>query len=118
MENAIPLWLRQDFWSVLTAGEIYPQIRAIAVRYDKVNGYVCARFYFDRTPTEFDFDSVDIILTLLAAKYPEGHEVKKITEECVLSIDPIKDPEALGGFVYTRREYEVFDNPNVSPNYF
>ncbi|MEO1568236.1 MAG: colicin [Pseudomonadota bacterium] len=115
--SKIPSWLYHDFWSVLFAGEVYPQMRAIAVSFDENVGRVLARFYFDREPTEFDCEAVDIILSLLAAKYGGKSNVRKIDEECVYSNSLIKDLDSLDGFVFTRREYEMSANPSQKPNY-
>lgn len=32
ISHKIPNWLCFDFWSVITVGELYPQIRAIALK--------------------------------------------------------------------------------------
>lgn len=115
--SKIPSWLYHDFWSVLSAGEIYPQMRAIAVSFDENVGRVLARFYFDREPTEFDSEAADVILSLLASKYGESSNVVRIDEECVFSPALIKDLDALDGFVFTRREYEMHTNPSLKPDY-
>lgn len=71
----------------------------------------------DRDPTEFDTESVNEILSYLAGRYGDQSKVSKILDECVFSNAPIKDLDALGGFVYTRREYEMQDNPTQAPDY-
>lgn len=114
----IPEWLYFDFWSILMTGEIYPQIRAIAVRYSPDEGTVLARFYFDREPNEFDCESTNEILSLLAGRYGRASKVSRILDELVFSNSLIKDLDELDGFVYTRREYEMQDNPSQSPTYF
>lgn len=113
----VPDWLCFDFWSVITAGEMYPQIRAIAVSYTPENKTMLARFYLDREPTDFDQESVNEILSYLAGKYGSQSKVLKILDECVFSDALIKDLDALDGFIYTRREYEMQDNPSQTPNY-
>ncbi|MEP1921416.1 MAG: hypothetical protein ABJJ43_00185 [Ekhidna sp.] len=117
ISHKIPNWLCFDFWSVITVGELYPQIRAIAVSYSVESKIIFARFYLDRDPTEFDKESINEILSYLAGRYGDQSKVSKILDECVFSNAPIKDLDALGGFVYTRREYEMQDNPTQAPDY-
>lgn len=114
----IPEWLYFDFWSVIMTGEIYPQIRAIAVKCSFDKSTVLARFYFDREPNEFDCESVNEILSLFAGKCGNGSRISEILDELVFSDCLIKDLDALDGFVYTRREYEMQNNPSQSPTYF
>lgn len=113
----VPDWLCFDFWSVITAGEMYPQIRAIAVSYTSESKTILARFYLDREPTDFDAESVNEILAYLAGKYDSKSKVSKILDECVFCDALIKDLDSLDGFIYTRREYEMQDNPSQIPNY-
>lgn len=117
-ESKIPTWLYFDFWSVLTAGEIYPRIRAIALHYNEKTGLLLANFYFDREPTDFDRESADTILSLLATHYSDDSKIRKIEDQCYFSTALIKDLDALDGFVYTRREYEMQDRSSHVPTYF
>lgn len=116
-ESKLPSWLYFDFWSVIFAGELYPQIRAIAVGYNQSSRVLLSRFYFDREPTGFDRESTDAILSLLATRYGDDSKISKIDDECVYSASLIKDLDALNGFIYTRREYEMQDNPSQTPVY-
>lgn len=118
MTGMLPRWLFYDFWWVLSLAEIYPQIRAIAVRYSQVTGEVFIRCYLDREPTEFDRESIGVISGLLHTNNRPHSEVSKITEECVFSNEHMQKLDPLDGFVYRRREYEMQDNPSQLPTYF
>ncbi len=63
----LPDWLAGCLRTALL-GEIYPNIRAIAVGYKK--GEVLLRYYLDRQPTEFDYESIEIFATELSSLTP------------------------------------------------
>jgi len=100
MKN-LPDWLVASF-RVALLGEIYPQIRAIAVGYNDQKELLL-RYYIDREPTEFDRESLEIVAINLDATVLEN-QLSKLDVECVYSSDLPKDLDALSGFVYARRE--------------
>lgn len=103
MSKDLPDWLIVCF-RVALLGEIYPQIRAIAVRYSE-SKVLLIRFYLDRHPTEFDKESIEVVATNLDATAPSDL-LSKIDLECLLSEELLKDVDSLDGFVYARREYD------------
>ncbi|WP_348532667.1 hypothetical protein, partial [Rhizobium indigoferae] len=64
------------------------------------------RYYLEREPTEFDVESVEILSTKMSAS--AGSElIERINVECFYATRPFKDLDALSGFVYCRREYDI-----------
>ncbi|GLZ86017.1 hypothetical protein Pres01_20680 [Metapseudomonas resinovorans] len=59
----LPDWLVACF-RIALLGEIYPNIRAVAVGYNE-NGSVLIRYYLDRQPTDFDLESLEVVATNL-----------------------------------------------------
>jgi len=104
MENKLQDWIVSCF-RVALLGEIYPSIRSIAVRY-KNNKDLIIRYYLDREPTDFDYESIEVVATNLDSTSPSGL-VKKLETECVFSDKEINSLDALDGFVYARREYDL-----------
>ena len=74
------------------------------------------RYYLDREPTEFDEESIEVVATNLDATLPSNLCVK-LDAECKFSASLGKDLDALDGFIYARREYEMQENPNQNPTY-
>ena len=99
--NKIPDWLKLALSDGLI-GEIYPAIRAVAVQLNDQE--LIIRYYLDRAPEEFDFDSLKTVCTNLYSATSE--KVPQIKIEATHGVGPWKDEDALDGFVYVRREYE------------
>jgi hypothetical protein len=103
MGPQLPDWLIGCFRTALL-GEIYPQIRAIAARYNE--RHLLIRYYLDREPSEFDWDSINVVSTNLTATTP-SILVTAVDLECVYSALLGRDLDPLGGFIYFRREHDV-----------
>ena len=103
MSKGLPDWLILVVWRAL-AGEIYPHIRAIALRLaeDKT---LTIRYYLDREPTEMDEESIDVVCTNIGAATGLT-EIARIESECRHDMAPIGKLDYLDGFIYSRREYE------------
>ncbi|MBB3523958.1 colicin [Rhizobium redzepovicii] len=101
--NKLPNWLVLNIWRNLL-GEIYPAIRAIAVEFDEKA--LLIRYYLEREPTEFDIESAEVLSTnVFASAGPEL--IERIDTECSYATRLFKDLDALSGFVYCRREYDM-----------
>ena len=59
----LPDWLVACF-RIALLGEIYPNIRAIAVGYHD-SGFVLIRYYLHHQPTDFDLESLEVVATNL-----------------------------------------------------
>jgi len=103
----LPEWLVLWVWQALI-GEIYPEIRAIALRYD-ADKNLLIRYYFDRDPTEDDLESIECVITNIFAHTSSDEEIKNIKEEAVFSNERMADLDVLDGLVYARREYSSND---------
>ncbi|MBY4610986.1 colicin [Rhizobium sp. 9T] len=101
--SKLPNWLILNIWRNLL-GEIYPAIRAIAVEFDEKS--LLIRYYLEREPTEFDIESAEILSTNISA-FVGSEMVERIDTECFYATRPFKDLDALSGFVYCRREYDM-----------
>lgn len=108
MRNGLPIWLQATFRQALL-GEIYPQMRAIAVRY-REGAELLIRVYLDRDPTGFDRESAEMIATNVCSA-AEVDLFAITATETVLSDAPLRDVDPLDGFVYARREYDMDENP-------
>lgn len=113
--NSIPDWLI-GYFRVALIGEVYPQIRAISVRYNK-DKELLLRYYLDREPTEFDNESIEVVATNLEATMPPDL-LTRFDVECHFSKELAKDLDPLDGFIYSRREYEIQENPSQKATYF
>lgn len=102
MTRVLPNWLRSNFSRVLL-GEIYPEIRAIAVKYDSKDKLLLTRCYLDRAPLEEDFEAMEIANTEIFAAVGTGLIVNSEVE-CFFSNKPFKMLDPLDGFVYARKE--------------
>lgn len=86
-------------------GEIYPNIRAIAVQLDEDNNLLL-RSYLDREPTEGDLDSLYYISDNVS-DYTTDTEVASFKRECVYSMEPLNELNPLDCLLYERREYNL-----------
>ncbi len=101
--SQLPDWLVACF-RIALLGEIYPNIRAIAVGYHE-GGFVLIRYYLDRQPIDYDFESIEVVATNLDALGGKKRDINKIDVQCVYA-DGIQGAlKALSGFIYSRREY-------------
>ncbi|MFJ3464526.1 colicin [Achromobacter spanius] len=99
----LPDWLVACF-RIALLGEIYSNIRAIAVGYHE-GGLVLIRYYLDRQPLEYDFESIEVVATNLDAMGGKEQVINKIDVQCVYADGSTGELEALSGFIYARREY-------------
>jgi hypothetical protein len=100
----LPDWLVLCVWRALI-GEIYPAIRAIAISLaDDRTLLVC--YYLDRQPTDFDWESLEVVATNISASIGRD-KIPRIDLECKFESDSIGSLECFGGFVYCRREYDL-----------
>lgn len=99
----LPDWLIACF-RIALLGEIYPNIRAIAVGYHE-DGLVLIRYYLDRQPIDYDFESIEVVATNLDALGGGKQVINKIDVQCVYADGYKRELEALSGFIYSRREY-------------
>ncbi|WP_440093848.1 colicin [Pseudomonas syringae] len=103
MKN-LPDWLVLCVWRALI-GEIYPAIRAIALSLTD-DRTLLIRYYLDREPIDFDWESLEVITTNISASIGQ-EKILLINLECKFGQDSIGSLERFGGFVYCRREYEL-----------
>lgn len=103
MKNQVPDWLMLAVWRALL-GEVYPSIRAIALRFDE-DGCLLIRYYLDREPIEMDDESLETVATNLSAATGRG-QVARIELDRKFAIDRLGSLDELDGFVYCRREYD------------
>ncbi len=105
MKKTIP----DELWnSIVIAfiGEIYSNIRAIAIGYD--NDSITFRYYLDREPIDFDYESLEIVATNFDACSPASIPIKNIDIECIyLKEESRKDIDPLSSLFYARREYDL-----------
>jgi len=99
----LPSWLILWLWQTLL-GEIYPNIRAIAASFSK-DGELRIRYYLDRLPTDFDYDSLGNVVTGILSNTSNNKTIKQIKEECEYSTTPIGELDSLDGIIYARREH-------------
>ncbi|WP_221774253.1 hypothetical protein, partial [Puniceicoccus vermicola] len=103
--KSIPHWLRIWIQSALI-GEIYPSIRAIAVKFTDSKEFTL-RYYLEKEPTDFDRESCSMVMTEILANTSSKEEIKKVKEECFFSDKLLRDIDVLDGLVFARREYEI-----------
>jgi hypothetical protein len=113
LKRNIPDWLRLWFQSALIS-EVYPQIRAIAVAYSET-GELTVRYYLDRIPSDFDYESLSMVVSEVLSNTSSSSEIVAVIEECVYSDQRMSDIDRLDGLVFARREYGMQDNPSQSP---
>jgi len=104
MKKPIPDWLVLAMWRALL-GEIYPSIRAIAVKFDE-DSCLLIRYYLDREPIEMDAESLEVVATNLSASIGQ-QSVPRIEIDCQFDGGAIGSLDALDGFIYFRREYDL-----------
>ncbi len=115
MKRTLPDWLRLWFQSALIS-EVYPQIRAIAVAYSETKE-LTVRYYLDRSPSDFDYESLSMVVSEVLSNTTSASEISSVTEECVYSYQRMADIDRLDGLVFARREYGIQDNPSQVPTY-
>lgn len=104
MKKSIPDWLVLAMWRALL-GEIYPSIRAIAVKFDE-DSCLLIRYYLDREPIEMDEESLEVVATNVSAS--TGPQlVARIEIDCQFTRVPFGALDALDCFIYCRREYDL-----------
>lgn len=101
----LPDWLILWIWRALL-GEIYPNIRAIAASFSGGDELII-RYYLDRQPTDFDFESLGYVMTYVLSAAPSNEVIKSVKEECEYSAASFGELEVLDGLVYARREYDI-----------
>lgn len=102
--KVLPDWLVLCVWRALI-GEIYPAIRAITLSLtdDRVLS-IC--YYLDRQPVDFDWESLEVVATNISASIGQ-EKILRVDLECKFESGPIGRLECFGGFVYSRREYDL-----------
>lgn len=101
----LPEWLVLWVWQALI-GEIYPEIRAIALSYD-ADRNLLVRYYLDRDPTDDDLESIECVITNILAHTSSEEDIKNVEDEVIFSNKRMADLDVLDGLVYTRREYSA-----------
>lgn len=99
----IPEWLIICVWRALL-GEIYPNIRAIALKYSESSHNLLIRYYLDREPIEDDYESISSVETEIFAAVGLDF-IAHSDLECIHGIGNIGDLDRLDGFIYARRDY-------------
>ncbi|MGD8781980.1 MAG: colicin [Ignavibacteria bacterium] len=84
-------------------GEIYGELRAVVYKYNSKEKSFLIRYYLNRKPTEYDYESISVVMAEFISnfKYSEFEEIK---EECVFSSVHQSKLESLDGFVYLKKE--------------
>jgi hypothetical protein len=98
----LPEWLIVEYARVLV-GEIYPEIRALAVKYFPEEKKILTICYLDREANEDDYE----MLYVAASEMFSSHGPEYIVDaevECVYSGEPFDKLDSLDGFIYARRE--------------
>ena len=103
MRRKIPIWLYMWISKALIT-EIYPEIRLIAVRFTE-NHELLLRYYLDREPIEYDYDSIEMVVDEITANTSSSSDITKIEIECVYSTEPQNQLDSLDECIYARREY-------------
>lgn len=102
-KEQIPDWLC-DYLRIAFLGEIYSNIRAIAC--NNKEDEIIIRYYLDRKPSDYDYESLEVVATNLDALLPI--QLKKLDIECIYCKDEsLKHTDPLSGFFYARREYDL-----------
>lgn len=98
----LPDWLILWTWQSLI-GEIYPEIRAIALRYTEDKNLLI-RFYLEREPVDEDSECIESIITNILAHTSSNEEILNVKDESIFSNEKIGDLDPLDGFIYARKE--------------
>lgn len=101
----LPGWLVFWVWQALI-GEIYPEVRAIALRYD-ADKNLLIRYYLEREPTDDDFENIECVITNILAHTSSNEDIKSVKEEAIFSNEKMKDLDVLDSLVYARKEYSM-----------
>ena len=91
-----------DIWNMLRIallGEIYSHIIAIAIKYDDQS--LLIRYYLDRNPIDFDYESIEVVATNLDAT--SKNLFTKLDVECVFYSGQLNMMDSLDGFFYVKR---------------
>ena len=86
--------------------EIYPEIRAIAIKFSE-SRELLLRYYLDREPTEFDYDSIDMVMSEILANTSSASDITYHKTECIFAEKHMQELDRLDLFVYARREYAL-----------
>jgi len=105
MKNNLPAWLRLWFQGALI-GEVYPEIRAIAVGLSEERELV-VRYYLDREPDDFDYESLQAVVSTVLSNTRTDRQIRSTREECIHSREELSNIDRMGGLVYARREYDI-----------
>jgi len=105
MRKGIPTWLYMWITGALIT-EIYPEIRLIAVKFTK-NNELLLRYYLDRKPTEYDYESIEMVKDEITANTSSSLDITKIETECIYSTLLQNKLDVLDECVYARREYSL-----------
>ncbi|SEI65702.1 hypothetical protein SAMN03159495_1209 [Pseudomonas sp. NFR16] len=100
----MPDWLVLCVWRALI-GEIYPAIRAIALSLAEDRTLLIC-YYLDRPPTDFDWESLEVVATNVSASIGQD-KILRIDLECKFESCSIGSLECVGSFVFCRREYDL-----------
>lgn len=84
-------------------GEIYCDIRAIVISLVDKNMKII--YCLDRPPTEYDYESIDIVASNIEASLPLGF-LTVMEVECLHWTRSLNEMEQLGSVAYARREYD------------
>jgi hypothetical protein len=101
-ERRLPEWLILCAWRALL-GEIYPEIRAIALSLSKEKT-LHIRYYLDRDPNEYDYESISVVETNISSMIGRDR-IESSNIECIHTDLLLRDMDSLDGFIYARREY-------------
>ena len=101
--KSVPDWLVLCVWRALI-GEIYPTIRAVANSLSD-NGKLRIIYYLDRPPTEFDWESLEVVATNISASI-DREKISHVDLDCKFLLGSIGRLDCLDGFIYCRREYD------------
>lgn len=91
-------------WRALI-GEVYPNVRAVAIALS-ASGNLLIRYYLDREPTDFDWESLEVVATNLSAQVGLD-KIAQVELECQFSDQPLGKLDFMDGVVYSRREYDM-----------
>ena len=100
---SLPNWLILWIWQSLL-GEIYPEIRVIAVGFD-ANRKLRIRYYLDREPTEDDYENLAVVVANIFAHTSSREDIKEVEEEIVFAKGADYEIDPLDGVVFARKEY-------------
>lgn len=82
-------------------GTEYTHIIAIVYKLDSENKTFTLRYYFDREPTEDDYENAAVATTEVISHF-HADEITTISEECIYTLQPIEELDMLDGPVYIK----------------